>query len=125
MARGCAVFMAPSASLCPCTRLRNARMPAGTRLLRIGESPLVARRNIARLLAVLAAALATLTARGDDAAPAPGSPAWNDLLTKLMKPAPGAQPALPDAEPPADSSARPPGDTSARLDENRIVATET
>jgi type IV pilus assembly protein PilQ len=92
-------------------------MSAAIRLVRTDETNPPARGRLAWGLALLAAALATLTARGDDSAPG-GSPAWRELLTKLMTPAPGAAlPLTPDAEPPAA--------TSARLDENRIVTTET
>src|SRR5262245_48973026 len=68
-------------------------------------------------LALLAAAIATLTARADDQANGRG-PGWRDLLSKLMTPAPAAVLPLP-SEPDL------PVDTSTRFDENRIVATET
>ena len=81
------------------------------------RAPVSAQAQVRRGLAIIAVALATLPARSDDQA-ASRSPAWRDLLTKLMTPLPSAGAIRPpDADPPADSS--------ARLDENRIVATET
>src|SRR5262245_39571803 len=93
-------------------------MPADFPFTRM-DAPVSARTQIRRALAAITVALATLPARSDDQATT-RSPAWRDLLTKLMTPPPSSNLPLPlplDTDPPVSSS--------ARLDENRIVATET